>query len=414
MEPIVIIGGGPAGLSAAIAAASSGAPGVIVLERLNRPGAKLLASGGGRANVTNTLPVADFVARLGRQGRFAMPALEALGSAALRGWLDELGVPTICPDGFGVYPASQRAGDVLAALVRSAGSLGVALRTGVRVVRLRLGGDGCVRGVETGDGALIGASAVVLACGGRGYPSLGGSGDGCELARQAGHEIVTQTPALVPLDTVEAWPGRCAGLAVSGAKVAIDLPRRRHSRTGDVIFTHHGLSGPAVLDLSGDVAELLAKYPAVPLAVQWLTAAPAGAWRGRLDQAQRTAGRKLVASVLANWLPRRLAEALCQQAGCGHTAAAQLGATQRDALTAMLGGARLTVRATGGFERAMVTRGGVALRGVEPATLASRHSAGLFLAGELLDLDGPCGGFNLQWAFSSGRLAGLSAAGGGK
>ena len=410
VEHVLIVGGGPAGISAGIAAASSGAASVIILERLPRPGAKLLASGGGRANITNTLAVADFVARLGRQGRFAMPALKAFGSAALRGWLEELGVPTICPDGQSVYPASQRAGEVLAALVRRAGALGVEVRTAVRVTALRLGAGGRVEGVEAGDGAFIPASAVVLACGGRGYPSLGGSADGCELARQAGHEIVTPTPALVPLETVETWPGQCAGLAVSGARVSIDMPRCRQSQTGDVIFTHHGLSGPAVLDLSGDVAELLSKYPAVPLAVQWQADAPAGAWRERLDQAQAAAGRKLVANVVANWLPHRLSEALCEQAGCGRTAAAQLRAAQRDALTALLGGARLTVNATGGFERAMVTRGGVALKGVEPATLASRRSGGLFLAGELLDLDGPCGGFNLQWAFSSGRLAGLSAA----
>jgi len=414
VEQILIVGGGSAGISAGIAAASGGAPGVVILERLPRPCAKLLASGGGRANITNMLPVADFVACLGRQGRFAMPALEAFGSAALRQWLDELGVPTICTDGLHVFPASQRAGDVLAALVRRAGSLGVELRTGVRAVRLRLGEAGRVEGIETEGGAFMPASAVVLACGGRGYPSLGGSADGCELARQAGHEIVAPTPALVPLETAEAWPGQCAGLAVSGAKVSIDVPRCRRSETGDVIFTHHGLSGPAVLDLSADVAELLAKCPTVPLVVQWLSDAPAGAWRERLDKAQATAGRKLVANVVANWLPHRLADALCEQAGCGRTRAAELKADRRDALAALLGGTRLTVAATGGFERAMVTRGGVALKGVDPRTMASRRSGGLFLAGELLDLDGPCGGFNLQWAFSSGRLAGLNAAKHGK
>jgi hypothetical protein len=414
MGQVLIVGGGPAGMMAGIAAGGGGSPGVVILERLPRLGAKLLASGGGRANITNTLAVADFVARLGRQGRFATPALEAFGPAALRQWLEGLGVPTICDDGLHVYPASQRAGDVLAAMVRRAVRLGVELRTGVRVKRLRLGDAGNVEGVETEGGAFIGASAVVLACGGRGYPSLGGSPDGCQLARQAGHEIVTPTPALVPLETAEAWPGRCAGLAVSGAKVSIDVPRCRRSRTGDVMFTHHGLSGPAVLDLSGDAAELLPKCPAVPLVIQWLADVSPGAWRERLDRAKAADGRKLVANVVANWLPHRLADALCEQAGCGRTRAAELRADRRDALSALLGGTRLTVRATGGFERAMVTRGGVALRGVDGRTMASRRSGGLFLAGELLDLDGPSGGFNLQWAFSSGRLAGMSAARGEK
>lgn len=409
MAPILILGGGPAGLMAAISAASSGADRVVVLERLPRPGAKLLASGGGRANITNTLSKADFVERLGRQGRFAMPALEAFGAAELREMLSGLGVATACPDGLAVYPASQRAGDVLDALVRQCHRLGVELRTGVRAARLRLAG-GRVEGVEAADGTCISASAVVLACGGRGYPNLGGSPDGCELARQAGQRIVTPTPALVALDTAETWPRPCVGLAVSGAIVRIDLPRHRRSETGDIIFTHHGLSGPAVLDLSGDAAELLARHATVPLAIQWQAGVEAGSWRQRLDAAQRTSGRKLVANVVAQQLPRRLAEALCEQAGCGRTAAAELPAGRRDELTAMLGATRLTVTGTGGFERAMVTRGGVSLKGVDPRTMASRRAGGLFLAGELLDLDGPCGGFNLQWAFSSGHLAGLCAA----
>jgi predicted Rossmann fold flavoprotein len=342
-----------------------------------------------------------------------LPALEAFGSKELREMLAGLGVATTCPDGLAVYPASQRAGDVLNALVRHCHKLGVELRTGVRAARLRMA-DGFVEGVQTDDGTFIPASAVILACGGRGYPSLGGSPDGCELARQAGHEIITPTPALVSLDTVETWGRSCAGLAVSGTVVCIDLPRRRRSETGDIIFTHRGLSGPAVLDLSGDVAELLGRNQTVPLSIQWQGGVEAGDWRQRLDSAQRTSGRKLVSNVLGQWLPRRLAEALCAQAGCGQTKAAELPSGLRDTLTAMLGAARMTVNGTGGFERAMVTRGGVSLKGVNPRTMASRRISGLFLAGELLDLDGPCGGFNLQWAFSSGHLAGLSAAGVGQ
>lgn len=413
MAPILILGGGPAGMMAAISAASSASRQVVILERLPRPGAKLLASGGGRANITNTLSRADFIKRLGRQGRFALPALEAFGSTELREMLAELGVPTSCPDGLAVYPASQRAGDVLNALVRHCHKLGVELRTGVRAARLRLVHER-VEGVELTSGTSLSASAVILACGGQGYPSLGGSPDGCELARQAGHEIITPTPALVSLDTAETWGRSCAGLAVSDAVVCIDLPRHRRSENGDIIFTHRGLSGPAVLDLSGDIAELLTKHPTVPLVIQWQKGMEAGDWRHRLDAAQRTAGRKLVSNVLGQWLPHRLAETLCIQVGCEQTKVAELQARHRDALTAMLGAARMMVNGTGGFDRAMVTRGGVSLKGVNPRTMASRIVSGLFLAGELLDLDGPCGGFNLQWAFSSGRLAGLCAAADGQ
>ena len=249
----------------------------------------------------------------------------------------------------------------------------------------------------------------MLASGGRGYPALGGSGDGCELARQAGHDIVTPTPALVPLDVAEPWCRQCAGLAVPNATVTLDVTRHRRSETGDILLTHHGLSGPAVLDLSGDVAQLLTKRPTVELTVQWQADAPADTWRRRLDEAQASARRKLVVNVIGQWLPHRLAAALCEQARCERVTMAELRSAARDALVALLGAARLTVTGTAGFERAMVTRGGVALKGVDPRTLASRHAPGLYLAGELLDLDGPCGGFNLQWAFSSGRVAGRAA-----
>ncbi len=405
---VVVVGAGPAGLLAAIAAAESRRAGVLVLEQLDHPGAKLLASGGGRCNLTNTLPPDAFAERFGRQGRFIQPALAAFGPEALRRFLDSLGVPTHAPDGVHVYPAGDSAAAVRKALLARARDLGVALRLGVRAAALDIRGD-AIRGLATSAGPVV-ARTVVLATGGRGYPALGGSDSGYLLARQAGHTVVEPTPALVPLVTRESWPGALAGLSLEGVRVQIDLPRRnRAGVTGDVLFTHRGLSGPAILDLSGDVARVLRDRREVPLRLDLAPGTSADDWLSRFDAWAERDARKAVRALLAVHVPRALADMLCRLAGVDLAARpGQVSRPVRRALAGLLTALPLTVVATEGWDRAMVTRGGVALKEVDPKRLASRRLTGLFFVGELLDLDGPSGGFNLQWAFSSGRLAGLS------
>jgi hypothetical protein len=409
-----VVGAGPAGLMAAIAAAEAGRR-VVVLEQLDRPGAKLLASGGGRCNLTNTLPRDAFLARFGRQGRFMLPALAALDSRGLRQFLEGLGVPTHAPDGLHVYPVADSALAVQKALWRRARELGAQVRLGVRVTGLWLEGASekgtapvsVLRGLETETGRVA-AARVILATGGRGYPSLGGSASGYELARQAGHTIVEPTPALVPLLVKEPWVRRCAGASLASARIRIDLAGQpRAGLAGGVLFTHAGLSGPAVLDLSGDVAALLAKHKTVPLRVDLAPGTTADEWRRRFDKWRTAEPRKTVVALLDRHLPKSLAAALAELAGIGPALRpVQLSAAARDRLAGLLTALPLTVTGTEGWDRAMVTRGGVSLKEVEPRTLRSKRLAGLALAGEVLDLDGPSGGFNLQWAFSSGRLAG--------
>jgi len=434
---MVVVGAGPAGLLAAITAAESRRAGILVLEQLDHPGAKLLASGGGRCNLTNTLPPDAFAERFGRQGRFIQPALAAFGPDALRRFLDSLGVPTHAPDGVHVYPAGDSAAAVRKALLARARDLGVALRLGVCAAALDIRGD-ALRGLATSDGPLA-ARTVVLATGGRGYPALGGSDSGYLLARQAGHTLVEPTPALVPLVTRESWPGTLAGLSLEGVRVRIDLPgrsRRAGSASGAVLFTHRGLSGPAILDLSGDVARVLRDRREVPLRLDLAPGTSAEDWLARFDAWAERDARKSLRTLLSDQgkrgreyfagtalrvlrtkysrplfphVPRAMADCLCRLADVDPAARpGQVSRPVRRALAGLLTALPLTVVATEGWDRAMVTRGGVALKEVDPKRLASRRLAGLFFAGELLDLDGPSGGFNLQWAFSSGRLAGLS------
>jgi len=424
---LVVVGAGAAGQMAAIAAAEAGRR-VVLLEQMRRPGLKMLASGGGRCNLTNLVAPEDFQAAFGRQGRFMAPALELMGPARLRQFMDGLGVPTEASDGRHVFPVSQRAADVQAALTGRLHRLGVQRRLGRAAARLWID-NGRLRGVEAKGGGRLAAGGVVLACGGRSWPKLGGTGGGYALAEQAGHDIAEPVPALVPLVTAEksangdpsgrespaetsGWPARLAGVSLKDARVRIDLPgQNKAGLVGDVLFTHRGVSGPAALDISGAVAELLRGRPSVPLRMELVAGVNPAQWSRRVDEWRTKSGRRRVVSLLRQHLPESLCLLLCERAGiAGQTAAAHVPAEKRDLLARLLGGLELTVTGTEGFDAAFVTRGGVKLRHVDPQTLRSRLLPGLYLAGEMLDLDGPCGGYNLQWAFASGYLAGKSAA----
>jgi len=420
---VAIVGAGPAGMMAAIAAAQRGAR-VILCDRLDRPGVKLLATGGGRCNLTNTASPEAFMATFGRQGRFMQPALAAMDCPSLRAFFEALGVPTHCPDAFHVYPSSDSASTVQGALVRRCQELNIDFRPRCGVTALRVQDD-CVKGLEAGE-TCIAAPRVVLAAGGKSWPELGSDGSGFDLAAAAGHKIVEPLPALVPLLARETWPRRCAGVSLPGARVWIDLPgQSRTGVTGDVLFTHTGVSAPAVLDMSAEVSVLLRRRSAVPIRIGLLPkprqAQPAQPWRPTrvpasqawgtiIDEWGHSQGRRTVRALLGEHVPGAVAEALCRLPGVPSEArAAHLARPQRDGLAGLLAGVPLTIVGTEGFARSMVTRGGVSLKEVSPHTLESRLVRGLFFAGEVLDLAGPCGGYNLQWAFSSGHLAGLSA-----
>jgi hypothetical protein len=408
MADIAVVGAGPSGMMAAIAAAGRSAR-VLVCEQLSRAGVRLLATGGGRCNLTNTLAVDQFMARFGRQGRFMLPALKQMDSRALVRFFAALGVQTCAADGLHVYPRSGQAATVRQALLRRCRQLNVEIRAGASVSRLRIEGDR-LAGLETSSGRVE-APRVIIATGGRSYPELGGTGAGYELARQVGHGIVEPSPALVPLVMAENWPRKLAGVSVQGAAVRIDLPGQpRKPVHGSILFTHRGLSGPAVLDLSGEVPALLKRHGSVPLLLNFVLPPAAADWRSSFARWKVTDGKKMVRTLLAERIPAALAAILCELAGLASgSRMSDLPADRRDELIRLLTGCPLTVTGVEGWHHAMVTRGGVALRDVDPETLESRLLGGLHFCGEVLDLDGPCGGFNLQWAFASGYLAGMAA-----
>lgn len=404
---VAVAGAGPAGLMAAAAAAEAGAR-VTLLESLHSPGVKLLATGGGRCNVTNTGTIASFLAAYGAAGRFARHAIHAFGPEALQGFLLSRGVPIVAEDGFHVFPRSGRAVEVLDALLHRARELGVEIRTSQGVKSLALRGER-LAGLET-EGGTVTAERVVVACGGLASPLLGATGAGFRLAAQAGHGLEDPVPALVPLLSPEPWISACAGVSLD-AELRMDGPcAAGGSARGELLFTHRGLSGPAALNISGAVSRRLASGGETILRLSLLPGVKEAGWMESFASWQSASGSSLVRTLLGGMLPRRLAGIVCDLAGCPEERAAGLGRASRRALAALLTAMPVRISGTEGWPKAMATSGGVRLDEVDPRSLESRLLPGLFFAGEVLDVHGPCGGYNLQWAFSSGRLAGASAA----
>ena len=414
---VVVVGAGPAGLMAAMQAARQGRR-TVLIEQMEEPGKKLLVTGGGRCNLTNALDGDGMMGRFGKKGRFMRPALASLSPEGLRGLLSEIGIETHCSDGFHYFPISESAAEVRDALARAARESGVVFVVGRKASELVLE-NGEIAGLaleaEGPEGEGITSPCVILATGGRSYSQFGATGVGYRLARKAGHALEEPLPALVPLLVREEWVGQCAGVTIKSARARIDLPGYpKAGSSGDLLFTHRGLSGPLILDLSGEVAFLLRSADAVPLRVTLTKETlPADEWLKKIDGWAQSDGAKLLHSVVGRCVPDSVAKAICGLVGCGaDQRVAYLTRLQRQELATSLAGVTLTAIDTEGFGKAMVTRGGVSLKEVSPQSLESRIVKGLFFAGELLDLDGPCGGYNLQWAFSSGFLAGLSAAAG--
>jgi predicted Rossmann fold flavoprotein len=405
---VAVVGAGAAGLLAAIRAAECGAR-VLLLEKNRRPGVKILMSGGTRCNITHATDNRGIVDAYGPPGRFLYSALAALSVQDSIELFEQEGVATKVEETGKVFPVSNRAADVLEALLRRLHRSGGQLFT-----------EEPLRELHPEDGAFIltttrqvhRARRIILTTGGQSYPGSGTSGDGYTLASRLGHTIVTPRPALVPITVSVPWVGELRGVTVPDTGVHI-LERQQPlvARRGSLLFAHFGLSGPVVLDVSRVVTgharpgSLVVELDFVPAMKE-----PA------LDEAVRietaAAGKRQLAVVLSKWLPRRLAEALLPVAGLPiDRKAAALSRLERSAVMAAMKRLRLPITGTLGFGRAEVTAGGVALDEVDSRTMQSKRVPGLYVAGELLDLDGPIGGYNFQAAWSTGWLAGEKAAG---
>ena len=400
---LLVVGAGPGGLMAAWTAARRGLTrGVLVVERMPASGVKLAVTGGGRGNLSHVSSEEEFAAAFGRHGRFAIPAFRSLPPEELRKALAQIGVPTIVDSTGRIYPRSQSAAQLRNALFDACILAGVQFAFHHRVERISPpdGPDAPWR-VDS-----FSAHSVVLATGGQSAARLGSDGSGFALAKSLGYEIIAPAPGLTSLRTQEQWPAAHSGLSLPDVAVSISGHRGRDAAArGEVLFTHRGISGPAVLNLSGRIARLLLNGKSVTLHAMLLTKTPD--FRGL----RKASGTQLLLAWLGHRLPRALAGTLLELAGIPpDTTFSRLTAEQECQLARQLAAVPLTIVGTGGFIESMVTSGGVSLKQVHPDTLEGRLTPRLHYVGEILDLDGPSGGWNLQWAFCSGHLVGSVAA----
>ncbi len=412
---VIVVGGGAAGMLAAGSAAEAGAR-VLLLERNERLGRKLRITGDGRCNLTNTADMEAFIRSFGANGRFLYRAFSSFSNRDLIAFFDGLGVATKEEEGGAIFPASDRAESVVEALARYMKKHGVEVMLNARASGIAVdAASGAVAGVTLeGREGTLGAKRVILATGGLSYPATGSTGDGYAMAKALGHAIVPPRPALVPLETVQSFPGRLRGVSLASVAVTATSGRKRiASESGDLMFTHYGVSGPVVLALSGAVVEHLDKGEQVALSVNLM---PDLDGRGVDDLLLRTfarSGRKQLATVIGGLVPKALAGVLADAGGiaadrpCGG-----ITASERKRLVALLSDMRLAVKRARPIAEAIVTRGGVDLKEVDPRTMESKKVRGLSFCGEVLDVDGRTGGFNLQAAFSTARLAASRAAAG--
>ena len=401
MYELIVVGSGAAGMMASITAARNGKK-VLLLEKLSKLGSKLKATGGGRCNLTNTLENDVFMQGFGRNGKFMMEALKGFNHKDLIDFFADIGVDTHSPDGHRVFPTTHNSETILSALEAELNRLQVEIKCNEKVEVLESDGENII-GVSTQNDNFK-AKHVVIATGGLGYPQLGSEGDGYVLSQSVGHKVTDLYPAMMPLISKETWVQNCRADTIAKVEMRVDLKKAKKLRAfGDLIFTKNGIRGPVVLDFAREITPLLAKYGEVPLLMN-LTK---GMNEDQILKHFKNNHEFSTLEMVKTLLPEALSSELCNLAGADPSISFnKLSGTVRDKLIKTLAWTPLTITGHDGFKMAMITRGGVSLKEINAQTMQSKLINGLYFCGEVMDLDGPCGGYNLQWSFASGFLAG--------
>lgn len=409
----IIVGGGAAGLWAAGTAAARGLR-VVVVEKNKKAGVKILMSGGTRCNITHNCDISGIIKAFGEQGRFLKPALHSLSPDTVVQTVNELGVATKVESSGKVFPVSDRAIDVRDALVRRLSQAGAELRTGLAVQSiLRSENPSEQWSVQTDNGELK-SRKLILCCGGLSYSGCGTTGDGYPWSEALGHSLVDTSPALTPLNSDQDWVHELSGMTLPdvAAKVQIDMGEKakkkdpRMTSRGGFLWTHFGCSGPVPMNLSRYISSLNGSGSA-RLSIDLIPDHDEVTLSQTLDAAK--GGKRNVATVLQDFIPKNLAACLLSRANVSHTITlAELPKAARRSLIDQLKRLEVPINGTRGYPKAEVTRGGVNRKEVNPKTMESRIVQGLYFAGEILDVDGPIGGYNFQAAFSTGHTAALN------
>ena len=377
-----------------------------------RAGRKMMITGKGRCNVTSADDPADIIKNIAGNGRFLNSVIRAFDNAAVMAFFENVGVPLKTERGNRVFPQSDRAVDVVDAMMRRLRDLHVELRTNTHV-RALVVTDGAIRGVRLESGDMVAADAIVLAVGGASYPLTGSTGDGYAMARDAGHHIVPIFPALVPLCTAEGWVRDVQGLSLRNVRAALySAGKKQAEEFGEMMFTHFGVTGPIILRLSRRAAELMnGGADTLTLNLNLKPALSYEVLHARIERDFSKYERKQVRNGMIDLLPKRLIDIVLGAAQISpERTTGQVSTKERNRLAQTLQALLLTITGTRPLAEAIVTAGGVETREIDPRTMASKIVRGLYFAGEVVDVDGFTGGYNLQAAFSMGYAAGKYSA----
>ena len=406
MDKIVVVGAGPAGMMAAIKAAENGAS-VVLLEKMKRAGKKMLITGKGRCNITNVAEIPELIKNIPGNGKFLNSCIRAFDNEDVQYFFNGIEVPTKVERGGRVFPVSDKAADVVDAMVLQLHELGVKLYTDVKVSEILVQDNKAV-GVKTDDGQKFEAEAVIIATGGSSYPGTGSTGDGYKMADRIGHKVVTPLPALVPLELEEEWVKDLQGLSLKNVRVTLFADEKRITDMfGEMLFTHFGVSGPIILSLSRKTAQLLDEDSFVELMIDLKPALTFEQLDARVLRDFEKYQRKEMKNALKDLLPGRLIPPVLDGAYIEPDRMVNsITKEERHRLVNVLKGLLVTVTKTRPIAEAIVTAGGVDVKEINPKTMESKLIKNLYFAGEVVDVDAYTGGYNLQAAFSMGAAAG--------
>ena len=409
-DTVIVIGAGASGLFAAYTAATRGKK-VVLLEKMHQPGLKLRITGKGRCNVTNVSELRDFLSHCGSEPRFLYPALQRFFHKELMFFFENRGVPLIMERGNRVYPQSGKSLDVFLALVQAVEETSTVIRKNTIVSEI-LVQDRCVQGVRLSNGETIPCEKIILAAGGQSYPQTGSNGDGVELARKLGHHIVPCYPSLVGFEVEEELPKDLMNFTLKNVEATISIAetgKKITSEFGELMFSEQGIEGPVMLTLSRRISSLAARTP-LRLSIDFKPALDEDTWEKKCIRDCQAYEGQSVSSLLRHWVPKPIAAYMACRlpASMIFKSSEKINSGERKHLKRVIRQLDFHLTKPFGWDRAIVTQGGVDLKEIVPQTLESKLIHGLWFSGEVMDLDADTGGYNLQIAFSTGYLAGSS------